>query len=39
MDRTITFDHEVGIATIKVSDVNADLVLPPEFESKQPAIA
>jgi hypothetical protein len=39
MNRTITFDQEVGFVAIKVNDVIADLVLPPEFESREASIA
>jgi hypothetical protein len=39
MNRTIALDHEVGFAAIKVSDVIADLVLPPEFVAKESPIS
>jgi hypothetical protein len=39
MNRTIALDHEVGFAAVKVSNVIADLVLPPEFVAKESAIA
>jgi hypothetical protein len=38
MDGTITFDHKVSFAAIKVRNVIAELMLPPEFESKDLSI-
>jgi hypothetical protein len=38
MDTTVAFDYEIGFVTVKVSDVIADLMLPPEFESKESTI-
>src|SRR6188474_1468560 len=35
MDATIAFDYKICFAAIKVSDVIADLMLPPELESKE----
>jgi hypothetical protein len=38
MDATIAFDYKICFAAIKVSDVIADLMLPPELESKESSI-
>ena len=39
MDGTIAFDNKVGFAAIEVRDVSPELMLPPEFESKDLSIA
>jgi hypothetical protein len=39
MDGTIAFDHKVSFAAIEVRNVIAELMLPPEFESKDLSIA
>jgi hypothetical protein len=38
MDGTIAFDHKVSFAAIEVRNVIAELMLPPEFESKDLSI-
>jgi hypothetical protein len=38
MDGTIAFDNKVGVAAIEVRNVNPELMLPPEFESKDLSI-
>jgi len=38
MDGTVAFDHKVSFAAIEVRNVSPELMLPPEFESKDLSI-
>jgi hypothetical protein len=38
MDGTIAFDSKIGFATIEIRNVVPELMLPPEFESKDLSI-
>jgi len=38
VDGTIAFDHKVSLAAKEVRNVIAELMLPPEFESKDLSI-
>ena len=39
MNRTITFDYQLCFSTKEISNVVANLMLSPEFESEESAIA